>query len=200
MQLQKLTTEDMLLVLPEEWLPIPGYEGLYAVSNTGRIKRLGGKINRIGNRGNQSVREKILRNSLTKSGYRQVSLSKENKAQTFRICRLVAKLFVDNPNPVEYDEVNHDDLNKLNDHHSNLCWTSRLKNMQHAFANLNIKRYKNSENPLSKKVGQFNMSGELVQEWPSINEIRRQGWSYGIIADYCRKGGHNHKGFIWKYI
>lgn len=104
--------------LPGEiWLPIPDYEN-YHGSNFGRIKSFKGS------------KQRILKPSITRYGYLQVFLSKKSKDKPFEIQRLVAQLFV--PNPENKLEVNHKDGNKFNNHVSNLEWVTHSENMQHA--------------------------------------------------------------------
>lgn len=82
----------------------------------------------------------IIRNAKTKSiksqyvsstGYYMISISKNNKSKSFRVHRLLANNFIDNPNKLK--EVNHKDGNKLNNSLTNLEWVSHFGNMQHAF-------------------------------------------------------------------
>ena len=74
----------------EEWRDIEGYEGLYQVSNLGRVKSL----NYRGCKGNIS----ILKPRLTKKGYETINLCKDGKVKNVKIHRLVAKKFITNTN------------------------------------------------------------------------------------------------------
>lgn len=97
--------------LVEQWRPIEGYEGLYEVSNLGRVKSLGNDKNR---------KEKILRPVMTKKGYLQLFLSKEGKAKRFFVHRLVAQAFI--PNPEGLPQINHKDENPSNNRVENIEW------------------------------------------------------------------------------
>jgi hypothetical protein len=115
----------------EKWIDIEGFEGIYQVSNFGKVKRLQGYV-----KNKQAVRvvpEKILTPTPNETGYLRVRLSFKNKSTTHRVHRLVAKNFVANPN--NYSEVNHEDLDKTNNHYSNLTWVTRQENVQHALKN-----------------------------------------------------------------
>ena len=70
----------------EKWKPIKDYEGLYEVSNYGRVKSLHGK------------KKKILKICFTHNGYCRVGLYKNNKIRQGKVHRLVAKAFIKNPN------------------------------------------------------------------------------------------------------
>jgi hypothetical protein len=111
----------------ELWKDIRGYEGLYRVSNYGRIKSLGNDKKR---------KEKILTSFINGVGYVLIKLSKEGKQYNHRLHRLVAEAFIDNP--LNKPEVNHIDGNKSNNNISNLEWSTRSENVQHSF-NHNLK-------------------------------------------------------------
>lgn len=102
----------------EVWKDIKGYEGLYQVSNKGRVKSLKRKVPR----GNYfySVNEKLLKDAPNTGGYLAVSLWKNNKGKTFSIHSLVAIAFL-NHKPKGYELViDHIDENKKNNNLSNL--------------------------------------------------------------------------------
>ena len=103
----------------EIWKDIEGYEGIYQVSNKGRIKSFYG------------VKEKILVTRTKGHDYEKVLLSKNGVGKTFLIHRLVAKAFI--PNPENKPEVNHIDGNKKNNCVENLEWMTCSENTKHAF-------------------------------------------------------------------
>jgi hypothetical protein len=108
----------------EEWRDIKGYEGLYQVSNLGRVKSLSRTIERS-KYGSIFVSEKILSTNSTK-GYLYVSLCKCGKQKRVRVHRLVAEAFI--PNQDNLPEVNHKDENKENNAVSNLEWCTNKYN------------------------------------------------------------------------
>lgn len=101
----------------EVWRDIEGYEGLYRVSNMGRVRGRGSCI----------------KPSKTKKGYLRVELWKGNARHSARIHRLVASAFV--PNPHGKPDVNHIDGNKQNNRASNLEWVTPKENNAHAESN-----------------------------------------------------------------
>lgn len=111
----------------EEWRDIPGYEGMYQVSNKGRVKSLARDVIRW-NKGTYTQPERILEPYL-KNGYPTVALRKENK-ETFRggVHILVARAFI--PNPENKSFIDHWDTNKENNKVSNLSWVTREENEQ----------------------------------------------------------------------
>lgn len=78
-------------------------------------------------------KERLMRLQLDGDGYLRVRLFRNNRGKTLKVHRLVALHWVENPNPEIYDEVNHDDGDKLNNAKSNLKWTDRAGNNKHAF-------------------------------------------------------------------
>ena len=113
---------------PELWREIPGLESRYAVSNKGRVYSLPRVV--PNKHGTQSpIKGKILIPSIVK-GYPKLSVIFNNKRKHFTIHRLVAKLFI--PNPDNKPQVNHIDGNKLNNDASNLEWCTAIENIAHA--------------------------------------------------------------------
>lgn len=98
----------------EVWKDIEGYEGLYQVSNMGRVKSL--------------IKGIILKQWTDKDGYRQVGLLKK----TFKVHRLVAKAFIENPDDLPL--VNHKDENKANNNITNLEWCTNEYNLSYGTA------------------------------------------------------------------
>ena len=126
--------------MKEIWKPVVGYEKLFLISNKGRLKRI-----KTGN---------ILKPTLIGRGYCScyVSLGSRNKGKLFRIHRLVAEAFIDNPD--NKPQVNHIDCNKLNNNVDNLEWCTNHENMQHAHDNklMNLPKGEKSKNSkLNKK-------------------------------------------------
>ena len=115
----------------ETWKDIKNYEGYYQVSNCGRVRSVDRKVlYKSGHVASHKGRVKKISN---KTEYRVALLSKNNKQKLFKVSRLVAQAFIDNPH--RYSVVNHRDGNKHNDCVENLEWTTTSKNAIHAFEN-----------------------------------------------------------------
>jgi hypothetical protein len=116
----------------EIWMPIRGYEGIYEISNTGRIKSLARTyINRWGSL--NQLPEKILSNVYDAKGYLVVRLCNADgayKGVNFKVHRLVAEAFI--PNPGNKPEVNHINGRKDDNNVGNLEWATGSENKKHA--------------------------------------------------------------------
>lgn len=182
----------------EIWKPIPGYEGLYKVSNKGRVKRLEyTRIDKIGREYHN--KERILKSSLDSAGgYLKVNLfDNESRKKSIKVHRLVAKAFI--PNPENKTQVNHKDEVKTNNYVENLEWVTLKENMNYGTRNERIS--KATRKRLSKPVAQYTKDGKLIKTWQSASEAGRQlGLSQGDISTVARGECNTYKGFIWKYI
>lgn len=163
----------------EIWKPIEGYEGLYEVSNLGRIKSLSGKHRR----------EMILKLRDNGYGYLTIGLSKNNKNKRFKVHRIVAKTFLINNN--NYEQVNHMDGDKHNNNVNNLEWCDRSYNMKHAYRNNLLK---------TRKVIQLDKNGNRLKVWDSIVEASKSTRTYRSNIAKCCKGERNTAGgYKWNY-
>lgn len=120
----------------EEWRPIRGYEGIYDVSNCGRVRSLSRVVNN-GSPHGRKLPDKILLPGKLKDGYLGVSLNRDGTCKYFKIHRLVAQAFIPNTDNKPY--VNHKDGVKTNNVASNLEWCTQAENMRHAYNNGMIK-------------------------------------------------------------
>lgn len=176
----------------EIWKDIKDYEGLYQVSNFGRVRSLGNgrthKTSRI---------RKLLKNNV---GYLVVQLCKDGKVKTYLVHQLVASAFLENPDNLPC--VNHKDEVKTNNFvgtpendykDGNLEWCNREYNNNYGT------RTERFTKAMSKKVLQLTKSGELFREWESTRECGRNGFDSGAVCKCCNGKLKSHKGYIWKY-
>ena len=164
----------------EVWCDIEGYEGMYQVSNKGRIKSI------------VYGKEKIRKLVRDKKGYLTVCLFKNGENKGYKVHRLVCQTFL--PNPNNLPEVNHRDEDKTNNSVQNLEWCNRKYNI-----NYGTHMQRVSEK-LSKPVLQYSKDGEFVKEWKSAMYIQRNfGYNHSFISACCRGERNSAYGFIWKY-
>lgn len=174
----------------EVWRDIENYEGLYQISNLGRVRSL----NYLGH-----GRVAVLKSRNCGKGYLKVVLSKDKKPKEWFIHRLVAIAFI--PNPHNLPCVNHKDENKLNNIVENLEWCTHKYNANYGTA-IQRRVAKMINNPSkSKPVGQYTLQWDLIATYPSAREAARQtGFSQGGISDCCRGEIKTAGGYIWYYI
>ena len=124
----------------EIWKPIKDYEGLYEISSLGRVKSL--NYHRTG-------KERMLNPGTDGWGYLHVILCKNGNRRIFKVHRLVANAFLENPD--HKSDVNHKDENKINNCLTNLEWVTRKDNLNYGSRNERIAR------SLSKSVIQYSL-------------------------------------------
>lgn len=176
----------------EAWKDVIGYEGIYQVSNTGKVKRIGAYKNQ---HGREWISNRILKPATKSNGYMFVGLSKDNKVSSKHIHRLVAEAFI--PNPFNKPTVNHKDGNKSNNTVENLEWVTYLENNMHSIKVLK-RDSKNSSD--SRPVLQFDKEGNFIKEYPSMREAQRQT-GIDAIDKVCNhiKYRKTAGGFRWEY-
>lgn len=131
--------------MKETWCDVFGYEGLYQVSNLGRVKALEKRID--SGKCHRTWKEHFLAFAIDRKGYFRVSLSKNGCSKTYKVHRLVAEAFIPNPNLLP--QVNHIDGNKENNVVDNLEWCSQSENMLHAYAH-GLNQNNGENNPAAK--------------------------------------------------
>lgn len=173
----------------EVWKDIEEYEGLYQVSNTGKVKSLA-KEWVCGNK--MSIRNKpetLL--VLSKEGYQSknsdqylsVTLSKRGVSKKARVHILVATYF--KPNPENKPEVNHLDADRTNNNDWNLEWSTRLENMQHANKMGLITRHKGDKHHLYGRNGGDSISAKIVID-------TNTGIFYGCVKEAAEANNINY--------
>lgn len=174
----------------EIWTDVVGFEGLYMVSNMGRVKSL----SKLSNNKRYITDEKILSPRVCgkQREYLAVALTSNGKTKQYKIHRLVAMAFI--PNPEGYNEINHKDEDKGNNRVDNLEWCSRSYNVN--YGNGKEKR----KQSVIKGVVAYDTSLNIVKEFNSIIEASLFAkFDASNISRACRKVGRISGGFIWKY-
>ena len=165
--------------MEEVWKDIEEYEGLYQVSNLGRVKSLNY---------NNTKKEKIIK-TLNNRGYLKVILCKNNECKNFLIHRLVANAFIENPN--NYNEINHIDECKTNNIVNNLEWCNRKYNINYGSGNK--RRGEKHKKPIycleTDKI--YNSAKQASEE---LN-IKREN-----IVNVLRGRQKQAKGYTFRYV
>ena len=165
--------------MEEIWRPAVGFEGLYQVSNIGRVMSL------------KFWKNKILNPRYTR--YCRVWLYINNKMFDLSVHRLVAQSFIKNPN--KKDCVNHINWIRTDNRVENLEWCTNWENTKHAFDNCLMDWQQNS-----KKVYQYALDWEFIKEFISASKASRLTWiKISWITACCRWEYKTSWGFIWKF-
>ncbi len=186
----------------EIWIDVQFYEGFYQVSNHGRVKglkRILHSRSRNGNEYTKEAKEKILKDRVDTKGYFYVSLSDARKhpPKNYRIHRLLANAFIQNPN--NYNEINHKNGVRTDNRMENLEWCTRSENILHSRRVLGSRGGKcvGENNHSSRKIICEN-NGESyisINEAASILNLHPSG-----VAAVCRKERNHTGGYVFKYL
>lgn len=169
----------------EIWKDVEGYEGLYQVSNLGRIRSLDHDVIHISH-----YKGSILKpDTSDRYPYPNLTLCKPNPRRTIRknLHRLIAETFI--PNPLRKPYVNHIDGNKANNRIENLEWTTPSENQQHAFriglrqVGEKVKNAKLTDNIVREirvsPLGKYKLAKKFSVSPTVIHRIRNgQGWRH----------------------
>ena len=174
----------------ENWKDIAGYEGLYQVSNLGRVKSLSRLRKTYGKRTYQT-KELLMDVQLSEKGYLRVCLSKNGKQTSYFVHRLVAIAFLENKN--HYPVINHINGNKLDNRVENLEFCTQSHNVKEAYRT-------GLEKKAGRKTEQCTKTMERIKLWDSASEAQRcLGIKATNIVKCCRGKGKTAGGFIWRY-
>lgn len=164
--------------MEEVWKDIPGFEGLYQVSNTGKVKSLRKSI--------------IMRPSITR-GYEYINLRYSNgEDKSTPVHRLVALAFI--PNPHNYKCVNHKDENKLNNNVDNLEWCTLAYNFN--YGTCRVRQGLTYGKPVDQlRVDGFRIASYCSAEYAAkINNVDPSS-----IHKCCKGKRESVGGYLWRY-
>ena len=169
----------------EIWRDIPNYEGLYQISNLGRVKSFYG------------LKEKILKPGILNNGYYRVILCKQSIKKTYLVHRLVWETF--NGTIPEGLQVNHLNEVKTDNRLSNLNLMTQKENINWGTRNERIAK-KQINGKCSKPVLQFTLDNILVKEYQSTMQVEREtGFANQHISACCNGKYKTAYGYKWRY-
>ena len=181
--------------MEEIWKPVVGYEGLYEVSNLGKVRSVDREIVRKG-KGKVIFKGKLMKQRLNKQGYWRICLHDKNHYPKYLfVHRLVAFAFVYNPKPEEYTLINHKDQNPKNNVWHNLEWCDEKYNSKYEDRNERLDKH------FEKRIKQIK-NGVVVKIWKSGSCIQDEtGWNRRNIKKCCNKdyGYKTSHGFQWEW-
>lgn len=179
--------------MEEIWKDVSGYEGLYQVSNYGRVKS---------QNYNKTKKERLLSQQQSK-GYMRVQLWHGGVCKFAQIHRIEYEAFY-GPIP-EGMQVNHINEDKTDNRLENLNLMTAKENIN--WGTCIVRRSKKRENTKAyrcqaKPILQYDRNGRFIKEWPSQKEVQRVlGFSQRIISAVCRQLPHHNTAYnyVWRY-
>lgn len=203
LSLENIVEEIDGIIYTEEWRDVSGYEGLYKVSNFGRIKSLYRQESNTHNGILKFRKEKIRLTLNSHNGYKRISLFKNLKSKNYPLHRLVAIAFIDNPENKSF--INHKDGIKTNNFVNNLEWCTISENQIHAYRILKRKFGWSGEKGgmliVAKSINKYDLNDNFIKRYSSIieAEIEIKGRNNKSIG-HCLKGRiKTCYGFKWRY-
>lgn len=160
--------------MKEKWKDIPNYEGLYQISDKGRVK---------------NSKNQILKSNKRYDGYEKVNLSKNGKKKTYYLHRLVVNTFCGESSPTLH--INHKDENKSNNFLNNLELCNQKYNNNYGTRGRRISK------SLAKKVDQYDLNGNFIKTWNSHKEAEKVLHIFNISSVLSNKR-RSAGGYIWR--
>lgn len=180
----------------EIWNDVVGYEGLYQVSNLGRVKMLERKV--LANKSIRIIKEHIIKQYFTTKKYLFVTLWSRNKSKQYAVHRLVLESF--KGLPPQKMECNHINENRTDNRIDNLEWLTHIDNLNYGSRTTKHKKAMTNHPSMSKKVIQYDLNGVFICEYPSLREASRiLGFHMSNIKECCKGRYKSTHGFIFKY-
>lgn len=186
--------------MKEEWRPVVGYEGIYEVSNTGKVR----SCDRIDASGFHR-KGRMMKLNFGINGYVRANIwsPKEKRQRTLEVHRLVAEAFI--PNPNKLPQVNHIDENKANNNVGNLEWVTMKQNNMHgtrlARQGITYKALPEEKKKHPHKIVlELDDLGNVLHEFYSVREAAQHfGIDESGISKCCRGLLKTSGGRYWRY-
>lgn len=180
----------------EEWRDVVGYEGLYKVSNLGRVKMLERKV--LANKSIKTIKEHLIKQIKSPKGYLFVDLwtKNKNKRVGVHICVLMSFCPTNNSSL----ECNHINENRDDNRIENLEWLTHKENLNYGNRTQKHKQALLNHPKMSKGVILCDKKGNVIKEYPSMREVIRELHIGGKTLKDCCDGIREYKnGLTFKY-
>lgn len=177
----------------EIWKDVVGYEGLYQVSNLGRVKSV--ERYRKGKRGSMTYcKERILSSRISNAGYYQTCVCKENMKKLLLTHRMIAKAFI--PNEKELKCVDHINGIRTDNRVLNLRWCSHKDNLNFDLARENISKSAKASEKHRKHITSIAkgcckevvvvFQNGIIKEYESAAATENDGFHHSNVAACCK--------------
>lgn len=173
----------------EVWVNIKGYEGLYEISNLGRIRTI--PRERYNGFGKHWVDSIIRKPQMSNKGYHILRLTKDGVTKNYRVHRLVAQHFI--PNPNNYKIINHINEIKTDNRVENLEWCTQQYNLE--YGNTRLRQSIGQSIPVVK----CDKNGNIIKKYDSMISVKDDGFNNGCVGMCCSGERQSHGGYKWRY-
>ena len=186
--------------MTEEWKAVEGYEGIYEVSNLGRVRsvdHLARHVSRTGTEFTVTYKGRIRKPYTDKDGRQRVMFKKDGKHVAMKVHRLVAEAFIPNPDNLPY--INHKDENPSNNRADNLEWCTHEYNVRYGTA---IMRIRETQLKRAHAVYQMDLEGNVLGKFLSLERAAEaMGCCTQLIKRVCDGKPHcfTAKGYRWRW-
>jgi len=142
--------------------------------------------------------KKYLKPRIDDKGYLYTELCKDGKRYGKKVHRLVAETFI--PNPNNLPEVNHKDENKQNPCIENLEWCTSKYNSNYGTRKERVgSSIRNSKNKKRKSIIQFDLSGNIVREYDTIERVKDYGFCQPNVISVLKGRRNQTSGYYFRY-
>lgn len=175
--------------MKESWKSVSGYENIYEVSNSGKVRSIQGKQTESRRHGLRSWEQREMKLKTDKGGYKRVTLWKDKKPKDFLVHRLVAIEFCERPEGKNL--INHIDGNPSNNDYTNLEWCDHRDNLMHA--------YLNKMNKAPNVITLIDIVTKEEKEFYSMAEASRfLGRSNSYVSNSIKQGAKELDGYHFR--
>ncbi len=184
----------------EVWRAVPGYEGVYEVSDRGRARSLDRVIRRSDGR-TQRTSGRVLKPVTNKIGYPAVILYKNGEGKRVTIHRLVAAAFL--PPDSHRNQINHIDADRGNNRLENLERCTSRENVCHAMMlgrHDMEKCVAGAAKANSKPVEAAHVTSGDRRRFKSTMDAERNGFSASCVQQCCKGKIRTHRNYVWRYL
>lgn len=198
-----MTNEEFIqsIALPgEEWRDVVGWEGLYAVSNLGRVASLRTRIPFCGR--SRACEQRVFTPKPSNCNgilYYRIRFQDKNKGKLMSVHRVVAEAFI--PNPNNYPCIDHIDRNGLNNNVNNLRWASHKMNSRNVNSlKVMSDSHKGQDNSrFFHPVCQMK-NGKLIRSYSAVKGVKQYGFNPKAVANVLCGRSKSSGGYCWMYL
>ena len=180
----------------EEWRDIPNYEGLYQVSNLGRVKSL--EKQTWNHQCYVTRKPRILKQFFDSKKYPQVRLCNNDNQPTFKVHKLVAMTWLNNPH--NKPQIDHINTIKTDNRVENLHFVTGIENNNNPLTKQHRLEGLKKHNK-SIPIVQVTLDGHYIKTWKSAVEVEKEtGIKRSSISSVLRGKYHHAGGYKWVYL